>query len=120
MSYQALPPIQHGPANAVRQLAQLAQLHGLVQRIAGEATGTAQPDDALDRSARISAAYDDAMPVVRKRFDALAAETAQWAASGVEALLQGRSDAPPPRAAAARLAEELSQVRGTLESLLGF
>lgn len=120
MSYQTLPPVQHGPANAVRQLAQLAQLHDLIQRIAGEATGAPRSEDALDRSARISAAYDDALPVVRKRFDALAAETAQWAASGVEALLQGRSDAPPPRAAAARLAEELSQSRVALEALLGF
>ena len=51
-----------------------------------------------------------ALPIVQRRFEALAAETALWAAAGVEALLAA-GDAAPPRAAAARLAEPRSTPR---------
>jgi len=99
-----------------RQVAQLREALRLVERIAG---GTAPPghDDALDEAARISIAYETALPVVQRRFEALAAETAIWAAAGVEALLAAESGAPP-RAAAARLARQLDAALSRLAASL--
>lgn len=116
MTHQApLSPARSG-ADPGRQLAQLREVLRLVERIAGlEESGGR--DAMLDESARVSGAYDRALPVVQRRFDALADETAGWAAAGVEALLAaGRDD--PPRAAAARLAAQLDDAIGELTGLL--
>lgn len=115
MTHHARPtPIPSG-ADPGRQFAQLREALRLVERIAG------RPDHGhdlhLDEAARISDSYDRALPIVRARFDALAAETAAWAAAGVEALLAAAS-AVPPRAAAERLARALERSLDQLGSLL--
>jgi hypothetical protein len=115
MTHQA-PPISPPPgADPGRQLAQLRELLRLVERIAGHEP---HEDDAqLDDAARLSAAYARALPVAQRRFEALAGETATWAAAGVEALLIA-SDGPPPRAAALRLADSLRRALNGLEAAL--
>jgi hypothetical protein len=99
--------------DAAAQLAQLRQVHALVEQIAGR-TATPSRDAALDEAARAGSAYADALPVVRRRFDALVAETVAWAAAGVEALT--RAGGNP--AAAARLADELALAIEDLLKLL--
>jgi hypothetical protein len=102
---------------AGRQLAQLRQVLELVEQIAGRGGWQQRRDAALDDGARISAAYGDALSIVQRRFNALAAETAAWAASGVEALI-GSSPDRPAKAAAARLAEELEDALAVLSRLV--
>jgi hypothetical protein len=114
MTHQAPPsPACAGP-DPGRQVAQLREALRLVERIAGEA---APHDHGLDEAARISGAYDAALPVVRRRFEALAQETAIWAAAGVEALLAA-GEADPPRAAACRLARRLDAALSEMAALL--
>ena len=101
-------------ADPGRQVAQLREALRLVERIAGlEAGGDAR----LDEAARVSAAYDHALPIIQRRFDALAGETAAWTAAGVEALLAA-AETNPPRAAAARLAAQIEQALTDLADLL--
>ena len=114
MTHQAPPsPVPAGP-DPGRQVAQLREALRLVERIAGE---QAPNDHGLDEAARISSAYDVALPVVQRRFEALAQETAIWAAAGVEALLAA-GEADPPRAAATRLARRLDSALGEMAALL--
>jgi hypothetical protein len=94
------------PVEAGQQVARLRSVLLLVEQMAGRALPS-WPDAILDESARLSSAYGDALPVVRRRFEALANETAAWAAAGVEALLSHHDAPEPPRAAAAMLAAEL-------------
>lgn len=114
MTHQAPPaPATAGP-DPGRQIAQLREALRLVERIAG----TERPHDrALDEAALISSAWDAALPVVQRRFEALAGETALWAAAGVEALLAA-DGGPPSRAAAARLAQQIETALGALAALL--
>lgn len=115
MTHQAPPSPAPAGSDPGRQLAQLNEALRLVERIAG---APARPEGAdLDESARLSAFYAEALPVVQRRFDALAAETAGWAAAGVEALLAG-DGSEPPRAAAARLAARLEAALSRLSALL--
>ncbi|HEY0011521.1 MAG TPA: hypothetical protein VGB79_01565 [Allosphingosinicella sp.] len=97
--------------DAAAQLAQLRQVQALVEQIAGRAASCLSRDAALDEAARAGSAYGDALPVTRRRFDALVAETVAWAAAGVEALT--RAGGNP--AAAGRLADELDHA---IEDLL--
>ncbi len=114
MTHQAPPsPATAGP-DPCRQIAQLREALRLVERIAGEERAH---EPALDEAARISGAWDVALPVVQRRFEALANETALWAAAGVEALLSSGNGAPS-RAAAARLARQLDTALGDLAALL--
>jgi hypothetical protein len=103
-------------ADPGRQVAQLREALRLVERIAGKAEGAAG-DARLDEAARISAAYDRALPIIQRRFDTLAGETAAWAAAGVEALLAA-SGTTAPRAAAARLAAQIERALTDLAGLL--
>ena len=116
MSHQAPPTAPPAGPDPGRQLAQLSEALRLIERIAGR-PAMAAGDDELDEAARISAAYDAALPVVQRRFEALAAETAIWAAAGVEALLAAGETAPP-RAAAARLAGQLDAALSEMAALL--
>jgi hypothetical protein len=112
MTHQA-PALQADFSHdAAGQLSQLRQVLALVEQIAGRDGAPAEA--ALDEAARIDTAYADALPVVRRRFDALVAETIGWAAAGVEALAR----AGGPRPAAARLANELADAIEDLLRLL--
>ena len=116
MTHQAPPrPVAAG-TDAGRQLAQLLEALQLVERIAGGGPGRRR-DALLDEAARISDSYDRALPIVQRRFDALATETAVWAAAGVEALLAASATAAP-RAAAARLAAQLDRALSGLAALI--
>lgn len=116
MTHQAPPSTAAPGSDPGRQVAQLREALRLVERIAGGAP--APPGDrGLDEAARISVAYESALPLVQRRFEALAAETAIWAAAGVEALLAAESS-EPPRAAAARLARQLETALSQLAALL--
>jgi hypothetical protein len=97
--------------DAAAQLAQLREVQALVEHIAGRVDAQPPGDAALEEAARAGSAYGDALPVTRRRIDALVAETAAWAAAGVEALTRAGGSA----AAAGRLADELDQA---IEDLL--
>ena len=113
MTHQAPLPAAPG-ADPGRQVAQLHEVLRLVERLAGR---EAQYGERLDAAAQVSDAYDRALPIVQRRFDALAGETSVWAAAGVEALLAAGEGAPP-RAAAARLAATLERTLSEMASLL--
>lgn len=85
-----------------KRLAQLAGALALVARLAGD-------DGApLPAPADVTTAYAAAGPIARRRFDALAAETAAFAAAGIEVLLRQRAARGGDcRAAAAHLASEM-------------
>jgi hypothetical protein len=104
------------PVDAGRQVAQLRHVLRLVEALAGRGTAPDAADAALDEAARLSSAYDQALPIVRRRFDCLVGETAKWSAAAVEALLQSGGQAPP--AAARRLADELGTALNRLTALL--
>lgn len=110
------PPFAAAPADDPgRQVAQLREALALVERLAGRQAGT---DDAeLDEAARISTGHDRAPPIIRRRFDALAAESIAWTASGVEALLAAGDR--PPRAAAVKLADSIRAALAELRGLVG-
>lgn len=104
------PPFAATPADDPgRQIAQLREALALVERLAGRPVSSGE---GLDDAAQVSVGHDRAPPIVRRRFDALAAESAVWTASGVEALLAAGEH--PPRAAAVRLADS---IRVTLAAL---
>lgn len=108
MTQQQPPPYAPGLADAGAQIAQLRQVLALIGEMAGRASVSPE-DSILDEAARISAAYARALPIDQKRFDNLAAETARWAAAGVNALLKLDDAGMPVRAAAERLADELGR-----------
>jgi hypothetical protein len=116
MSYHSQSQFMRPPIEAGRKVAQLSQVLSLVQELAGRKPAIGDGDEALDDSARISSVYWDALPIVRRRFDALAAETVAWSAAGVEALLSAGDKRS--RAAARRLADELQDALSTLTTLL--
>lgn len=107
MTQPQAPLYAPGTADAGGQIAQLRQVLALIEELAGRAPASPR-GEAMDEAARISAAYAAALPIDQKRFDSLAAETARWAAAGVGALLKLEEGGMPVRAAAERLAEELS------------
>lgn len=115
MTHQAPPPSAPPGADPGRQVAQLREALRLVERIAGR-PDCAADERRLDEAARISDAYDRGLPVARRRFEALAAESSVWVAAGVEALLAAGE--PAPRAAAARLARALEKTLSELADLL--
>jgi hypothetical protein len=115
MTHQAPPsPVAPG-TDPGRQVAQLREALRLVERIAGGAGGPAS-DARLDEAARVGEAYARALPVARRRFEALAAETSVWAAAGVEALLAAGEFTS--RAAAQRLAAALARALKAMAALL--
>jgi hypothetical protein len=116
MSYQSPTQFTRPPIDAGRQLVQLRHVLVLVEELAGRVPANATGDEALDAGARISSIYWDKMPIVRRRFDALSAETVCWSAAGVEALLAAGEKRS--RAAARRLADELQSALDTLTTML--
>ena len=117
MTHQAPPSPSSAGSDPGRTVAQLREALRLVESIAGRRPSGPEADGALDEAARISGAYDGALPVIQRRFDALAHEVTIWTAAGVEALLAGGEDTPP-RAAAGRLAARLDAALGEMAALL--
>src|SRR3954468_7958466 len=117
MTQQDFAPYAPGLADAGGQAAQLAEVLALVEEIAGLAP-SARGDAALEAAARVSAAYAAAPPVAQRRFDARAAATARWAATGVETLLALQEKSRPSGPAAAALAEALQRALGELSGSL--
>lgn len=101
---------------AAHNVARLIELLALVTHAAGRDPQQRIDTSALDEASRISAAYEAALPIVQRRFDALVAETAAWAAYGAEALLAAHD--ARPCVAAARLADALGRALGELRTLL--
>ena len=91
-----------------------AQALALVEELAGRAPAPSR-GAGLDQAARISDPYARALPIDQRRFDLHAADTARWAAAGLEALLQLEEQGRPCRAAARALAERLSRALAELE-----
>ena len=117
MTHQAPPSSAPSGTDPGQQVAQLREALRLVERIAGMPEPPDSRDFQLDEAAHISIAYDGALPVVQRRFETLAAETTDWAAAGVEALLIAAETAPP-QAAAARLAVQLERALNELTDLI--
>ena len=115
MTHQAPPPAAPG-LDPGRQVAQLHEALRLVERLAGRGGGE-HGERRLDEAAQVSDAYDRALPIVQRRFDALAGETSVWTAAGVEALLAAGRVAPAP-AAAARLALQIETALSELTDLI--
>ncbi len=116
MRHQSHSPALRPQSDAGQRVAQLRHVLELVEELAGSPPATGAREAALDENARISSAYDVAEPIVRRRFDILAAETAAWSAAGVEALLAAGEGRSP--AAAAALADELRRGLSALAALL--
>ena len=116
MTHQAPPTPAASGADPGRQIAQLRELLRLVEEIAGR-RGAPGGDALLEEAARLSDAYDRALPIVQRRFDALAAETASWSAAGVEALLVAARSGRP-LVAAERLAVRLDAALSALADLV--
>jgi hypothetical protein len=116
MTHQAPPAPSPAGADPGRRIAQLREALRLVETIAG-LPAAASPDAALDEAARVSAAYDRALPILQRRFDTRAAEAASWAAAGVEALLAAQGEGGAG-AAARRLSRQLERELGELTALL--
>jgi len=116
MTHQAPPSSAPAATDPGRQVAQLREALRLVERIAGRSESLSH-EDRLDEAARISEAFARALPVAQRRFEARVAETALWAAAGVEALLAA-GEGSPPRAAAARLAASLDHALSEMAAIL--
>jgi len=108
--------------NGTGQPTELARLHAALTLIEGLAGIDAGPGVAAraeqERIARD--AYGAVPSLIRRRYDAMAGETAAFAAAGLAALLRqkdGGGDAPSP--AAARLAAEMRAAIAELERLIG-
>ena len=117
MTHHAAPSPAPAGADPGRQVAQLREALALVERIAGREPDRRRADARLEEAASLSGDYDQALPILQRRFDALVVETAGWAAAGVEALLAAGA-ACPPRAAAARLAVQLERAISELADLV--
>jgi len=116
VTHQSAPSIPKGDADPGRAMAELRHVLGLVEEIAGRPCSGGEAE-ALDEAARIEAAYARAWPISQRRFERLAAETAGWAAAGVEVLIVLEESGRPAKAAAARLADELAGALERLESV---
>lgn len=98
------------PEPADARLARLAEVLVLIERLSGE------PGAPIVIGPHLADAYAAAGPIARRRFDALAAETAAIAATGIEILLRQPEDKRAGHPAARRLAMEM---RGAIDSLMG-
>jgi hypothetical protein len=107
-----------GLADAGGEIEQLRQVLSLVEELAGRGGSMPVPDSGLDRAARISDAYGQALPIDQRRFDLHAADTARWAAAGLEALLRLEERGRPCRAAASTLAQRLSRALAELQEIV--
>ncbi len=116
MSYHKQSHFARAASDPGDRVAQLRHVLRLVEGLAGRSQPQEAGDAELDAAARISSAYWQALPVVQRRFDAMASETAAWSVGAVEALLAAGDGRSP--AAARRLADELQTALNALKMLL--
>ncbi|HEX5184316.1 MAG TPA: hypothetical protein VFW19_14350 [Allosphingosinicella sp.] len=116
MKHEQGASLAPGLANAGAEVAQLRRVLLLVEEVAGAAP--AESGAALDQAARIGAAYERALPIDQRRFDQYAADTARWAAAGLEALARLDEQGRPGEAAARARAERLARALGDLERIV--
>ena len=114
MKHEQAAYLAPGLADAGGQVAQLRQVLGLVEELAGRPAARSS-GAGLDQAARISDFYARALPIDQRRCDLHSADTARWAAAGLEALLQLEEQGRPCAAAARVLAERLSRALTDLE-----
>lgn len=114
-----LPPPSPPPsaADAGRQVAHLRHVLRLVRELAGLDRTAEDGGMALADEARLSAAYAAAPPLIQRRFDAMVAETAAWAARGIEALITADQNGMAPSSAAEPLATALADAIRRIEAL---
>lgn len=103
---------QAAPVTPVQALADLRAIHALVSELAGQAVTASETPNVTPR-------YEQASQLARQRFDAVAGETAAYAAAGLAAIIAGRAVNPAPTGGAAHLANEMARSIRTLEGLLG-
>lgn len=113
MNQQSSSSISTAPLSPGSQISELRAILGLVHTLAGNEGGIERPEPA-DADIR----YASAAPLVRRRFDALAAETAAFSATGLSALIGGR-ERGDTRAAAAFLARTMDRAILRMEKMLG-
>ncbi|MCJ8156709.1 hypothetical protein [Sphingomonas sp. LaA6.9] len=114
MSEISTPIVPEGKPTPAQQLTELRAIQALVNELAGACLPTpfATADVAFDTR------YDSAPPLVQRRFDAVAGETAAYAAAGLTALIAGRKQGAGATAAAAHLAREMEKSIRAMEKIL--
>jgi hypothetical protein len=124
MSHYQAPPAPIGEeADAANALLRLRNVLALVERMTGEpASGWSRlgaAEASLDEGAMLAAAYAHAPTIARRRFDALASETAGFAAAGLHALIRHKERTGHDSAPAARqLAGDMRQSIDAMTSLI--
>lgn len=113
MNQQTAASISSAPLSPGTQIGELRAILGLVHALAGNEAGIERPE-LTDADAR----YAAAAPLVRRRFDALASETAAFSATGLSALIGGR-ERGNSQAAAAFLARAMDRAIVRMEKMLG-
>jgi hypothetical protein len=114
MSNLSPSPIADARPAPAEQVAQLRAIRALVDELAGNVPARIEtPHGDLDRL------YDRAPSIAQRRFDALAGETAAYAAVGLSALIAGRGAGGMVDGAAAHLAREMERSIRRMETLLG-
>lgn len=105
-------PTVAAPPSPTQAVEELRAIHALVSDLAGAAplAGSAPPD--------LAQRYARAAPIQRQRFDAIASETAAFAATGLSAIIAARATSDRPSGAAAYLAKEMARAIRSLETLL--
>ncbi len=116
MTHQTHGHYTRVPIDAGGQIAQLRQVLVLVSELAGRSSAPSESDTSLAEIAQVASVYGNALTIVQRRFDALAAETASWSAAAIEALLHAGEQRST--AAARRLADELNSTLRDLLKLL--
>ncbi|MBB5684733.1 hypothetical protein [Sphingobium boeckii] len=113
MNQQSASSISTAPVTPGTQIGELRAILGLVHALAGNEMGIDRPE-MTDADVR----YAAAAPLVRRRFDALASETAAFSATGLSALIGGR-ERGNTKAAAAYLARSMDRAIVRMEKMLG-
>ncbi len=113
MSNLASSPVAETRPAPAEQIAQLRAIRALVDELAGN-----MPADALSIGPDIDRRYDRAPSIAQRRFDALAGETAAYAAAGLSALIAGRGAGGAVTGGAAYLARQMERSIRRMEMLL--
>lgn len=114
MSNLASSPMADPRPAPAEQIAQLRAIRALVDELAGNA-----PPGQQTARGDLDLRYDRAPSIAQRRFDALAGETAAYAAAGLSALIAGRGAGGLVNGAAAHLAREMERSIRRMEMLLG-